>query len=161
MPLRSSSKPMGVDRLSGLDKIRTELANQVYEKTAELMEFCIAHSILCSLENPENSLFWVYPDIVRVLQAHPGISVTFSNCMHGGKRNKLTKWWSSKDVFSDLAVLCDQKHSHAQWNPIQQGSSLSFPTAEEAGLSKPLVQTSRCVGFGNMSKAREQCNLRL
>ena len=51
VPLRSSSKPMGVDRLSGLDKIRAEMANQVYEKTAELMEFCIAHSILCSLES--------------------------------------------------------------------------------------------------------------
>ena len=69
---------------------------------------------------------------MRTLQAHPGFSITFSNCMHGGKRNKLTKWWSSKDVFSDLSVLCDQKHSHAQWNPIQQGSSLIFPTAEEA-----------------------------
>ena len=140
VPLRSSSKPMGVDRLSGLDKIRTEMAIQVYEKTAELMEFCIAHSILCSLENPENSLFWAYPDIVRVLQAHPGISITFSNCMHGGKRNKLTKWWSSKDVFSDLADICDQKHSHAQWNPIQQGSSLSFPTAEEAAYPNLLCK---------------------
>ena len=52
--------------------------------------------------------------------------------MHGGKRNKLTKWWSSKDVFSDLAVVCDQMHSHAQWNPVQQGQNLIFPTAEEA-----------------------------
>ena len=140
VPLRSSSKPMGVDKLSGLDKVRTEMANQVYEKTAELIEFCVAHDILCSLENPENSLFWVYPDIVRVLEAHPGFSVTFSNCMHGGKRNKLTKWWSSKNVFSDLAVLCDQKHGHAQWNPIQQGSSLSFPTAEEAAYPNLLCK---------------------
>ena len=132
VPLRSAKKPMGVDNLSGLDKIRTELANQVYEKTAAIMKFCIEADVLCSLENPENSLFWIYPDILEIMEASVGTSITFSNCMHGGKRNKLTKWWSSKDVFSDLAVVCDQTHSHAQWNPIQQGQQLIFPTAEEA-----------------------------
>jgi hypothetical protein len=132
VPLRSTQKPMGVDNLSGLDKIRTELANQVYEKTAAIMKFCIEADILCSLENPENSLFWIYPDILEIMETSVGTSITFSNCMHGGKRNKLTKWWSSKDVFSDLAVVCDQMHSHAQWNPVQQGQNLIFPTAEEA-----------------------------
>ena len=52
---------MGVDNLSGLDKIRTELANQVYEKTAAIMKFCIEADILCSLENPENSPFLDVP----------------------------------------------------------------------------------------------------
>jgi hypothetical protein len=61
VPLRSTQKPMGVDNLSGLDKIRTELANQVYEKTAAIMKFCIEADILCSLENPENSPFLDVP----------------------------------------------------------------------------------------------------
>ena len=52
--------------------------------------------------------------------------------MHGGKRKKLTKWWATQGVFSSLQSLCDDKHQHAKWNPIQQGSALQFPTAEEA-----------------------------
>jgi hypothetical protein len=31
-----------------------------------------------------------------------------------------------------LQSLCDEKHQHAQWNPVQHGSALQFPTAEEA-----------------------------
>jgi hypothetical protein len=98
-PLRSKEKPMGLDSLAGLDKIRTEAANMVYSATAAIMKFCIANNILCSLENPENSLFWDYPEIAEVLQYHVGFSVYFHHCMHGGTRNKKTRWWASQDVF--------------------------------------------------------------
>ena len=49
-PLRSKAKPMGLDQLAGLDKIRTEAANIVYSATADIIEFCIRHQILCLLE---------------------------------------------------------------------------------------------------------------
>ena len=65
-PLRSADKPMGVDSLEGLDKIRTEMVNQVYEATATIIQFCIQASLLCSLETPENSLFWLYPAIHQI-----------------------------------------------------------------------------------------------
>lgn len=123
-PLRSVKKPMGVDGLTGLDKIRTEAANQVYAATAQIVAFCIRFDILCSVENPENSLFWLYPDVVQVMQSVQGSSTSFHNCMHGGKRKKLTKWWSNKRVFEPLACVCDGKHEHAQWNPIQDGHGL-------------------------------------
>jgi hypothetical protein len=84
------------------------------------------------VENPENSLFWLFPDMVEAMLAAEGYSISFHNCMHGGKRKKLTKWWSTKDVFTELQSLCDGKHHHAQWNPVQQGTALQFPTAEEA-----------------------------
>ena len=132
VPLRSAQKPMGVDKLTGLDKLRTELANQVYEATAVLVQFCIQHDIVCSVENPENSLFWGYPDIAKILETFGGYSTIFSNCMHGGRRNKKTKWWATSDIFAELAAECDNKHKHAQWNPVQKGQVLVFPTAEEA-----------------------------
>ena len=132
VPLRSAQKPMGVDNLTGLDKLRTELANQVYEATALLVSFCVKEGILCSVENPENSLFWLYPDIAKILKTFGGVSTIFSNCMHGGKRNKRTKWWATTDIFQELEADCDQKHKHAQWNPVQKGQTLVFPTAEEA-----------------------------
>ena len=131
-PLRSAQKPMGVDGLEGLDKIRTETANMVYAATARIISFCVQHGIVCSVENPENSLFWLFPEIQQIMQSIGGFSISFHNCMHGGKRKKLTKWWATQDVFSSLQGLCDDKHQHAKWNPIQQGSALQFPTAEEA-----------------------------
>ena len=118
--------------MTGLDKIRTETANQVYAATAQIMLFCYINDILCSVENPENSLFWLYPDVVKVMQQVQGCSTSFHNCMHGGKRKKLTKWWANKNVYEPLACLCDGKHEHAQWNPTQDGQGLRFPTAEEA-----------------------------
>ena len=131
-PLRSTQKPMGVDGLEGLDKIRTESANIVYAATARIISFCAKHEIVCSVENPENSLFWLFPEVAQVMQDIGGFSSSFHNCMHGGKRKKLTKWWATQDVFSSLQSLCDDQHQHAKWNPVQQGAALQFPTAEEA-----------------------------
>ena len=59
-PLRSAQKPMWVDGLEGLDKIRTEAANQTYAATARIVRFCVLYDILCSVENPENSLFLAF-----------------------------------------------------------------------------------------------------
>ena len=132
VPLRSQQKPMGLDKLSGLDKVRTETANHVYEATAAIMRACLELDIVCSVENPENSLFWFYPDIEKVIQLAKGHSVSFHNCMHGGSRNKLTKWWATKNVYESLRSFCDNKHKHAAWNPQPVGTKLTFPTASEA-----------------------------
>ena len=131
-PLRSAEKPMGIDGLQGLDKVRTESANLTYAATAQIVAFCVRNNILVSVENPENSLFWLYPDMVTIMQTIGGHSVSFHNCMHGGRRKKLTKWWASSDVYKPLGLFCDESHVHAQWNPVQHGSHLSFPTSEEA-----------------------------
>ena len=131
-PLRSADRPMGLDKLDGLDKVRTELANLVYSATAVLAKECIKFNILCSIENPQNSLFWDFPDIVELTKYCKGHSVSFHNCMHGGKRNKLTKWWASDDTYEELRSMCDNSHTHAKWNPVPVGKHLSFPTSDEA-----------------------------
>ena len=144
-PLRSKAKPMGIDNLAGLDKIRTESANIVYSATAVIIKFCILNSILCSLENPENSLFWDYPEIDEILREYVGFSAYFHHCMHGGTRNKKTRWWSSEDVFNPLSVFCDGNHKHATWNPTIVGKQLTFPTAEEAAY--PILLCKRVVAL--------------
>jgi hypothetical protein len=95
------------------------------------------------LENPENSLFWDYPEIDEILQEYVGFSVYFHHCMHGGTRNKKTRWWSSEDVFNPLSVFCDGNHKHATWNPTIVGKKLTFPTAEEAAY--PVLLCKRVV----------------
>ena len=107
VPVRSNAKPS--DHLAGLDKIRTEAVNIVYSATADIIKFCIKWQILCLLENPENSLFWDYPEIAEILQENVGFSVDFHHCMHGGTRNKKTRWWSTQDVFHPLTAFCKGK----------------------------------------------------
>ena len=63
VPLRSRDKPMGLDGLQGLDKVLTEAANLVYSATAVIVKLCLELHILCSVENPANSLFWFFPEI--------------------------------------------------------------------------------------------------
>ena len=144
-PLRSKEKPMGLDSLEGLDKVRTETANLVYAATALIVKKCILLDLLCSVENPENSLFWNFPDIAQILQTANGYSVSFHNCMHGGRRNKLTKWWATKNVYGSLQVMCDNSHEHAKWNPTPVGDNLKFPTADEAAY--PLLLCKRVLAL--------------
>ena len=145
IPLRSQQQPLGVSALAGLDKIRTESANLVYAATAQIVELCVQLSILCSIENPENSLFWCYPDIEKIIQQVTGHSVSFHNCMHGGNRKKLTKWWATDRTYESLRLICDDVHSHAQWNPKAVGQHLSFPTAEEAAY--PMLLCKRIMSI--------------
>jgi len=88
-PLRSDAKPRGLDKLSGLDKIKTELANQSYDATAEIIDLCLQLEVLISVENPANSLFWKYPEISN-LCSKKGFKAIFDNCTHGGRRAKAT-----------------------------------------------------------------------
>ena len=109
------------------------------------MELCWSLDILCSIENPENSLFCFFPAIAEVLQRIGGHSVSFHNCMHGGARNKLTRWWASDDTYEELRILCDNNHSHAKWNPQPVGKNLQFPTAAEAAY--PLLLCKRIMAI--------------
>ena len=139
-PLRSTDKPLGVDSLAGLDKIRTELANMVYAATAILIRKCASLNILCSLENPLNSLFWLFPDIQKVLAEVGGYDVIFHNCMHGGKRKKQTRWWASDATYQSLALLCDDNHPHHKWTPTETEAGLQFPTTDEAAYPHMLCK---------------------
>ena len=148
VPLRSKAKPMGLDQLAGLDKIRTEAANIVYSATADRLtssRFAFVVKFFVHWKNPENSLFWDYPEIAEILQEYVGFSVYFHHCMHGGTRNKKTRWWATQDVFYPLTAFCDGKHKHATWNPVAIGGNLTFPTAEEAAY--PILLCKRIVAL--------------
>ena len=60
VPLRSKEKPMGLDGLQGLDKVRTESANLVYTATAVIVRLCLTLQILCSVGEPCKLPFLVF-----------------------------------------------------------------------------------------------------
>ena len=48
--------------------------------------------VMCTIENPTNSLFWKVPYIAELIQDFGGYNVVFDSCCHGGARKKSTKF---------------------------------------------------------------------
>ena len=55
-PLRSKEKPDQKDGLSNTDKVKTELANQLYDAVSTIVLHCHALELWVMIENPRNSL---------------------------------------------------------------------------------------------------------
>ena len=138
-PLRSQKQPMGIDGLSGLGKVRTEIANLVYAATAKLIEVCHNLQILCSVENPENPLFGFFQQLQRSSKNW------WTQCvipqLYAWRSSKqATEWWATDKTFEALRVFCDNSHGHAKWNPVPVGKYLQFPTAAEAAYPNLLCK---------------------
>ena len=142
-PLRSSSQPDHIDGLHGVDKLKVEKANQLYD-AVEIIAFH-AHSLdICvGIENPANSHFWNTTPMKAVTEQLGGNMVTFHNCAHGGRRDKLTSVWQSHHAFDSLELYCDRKHSHDPWRPYVRKGQMHFPTSEEAAY--PVLLCERIV----------------
>ena len=133
-PLRSKEFPLGLPGLSGVDKLRTETANLVYDACAQLVQELVTWNVCCTIENPTNSLFWEVPCIQQLLSGLGGYECIFDNCCHGGQRKKNSKFWTSEPWFQALQASCpgDQIHFHKPWKPQITDGKLQYPTAEEA-----------------------------
>ena len=142
-PLRSKEQPDQLDGLSGVDKIKTEAANILYEAVKDIAIECYKHGIFTVVENPAGSHFWNTSPIQQMQQACKGHFVSFHNCCHGGDRDKLTSLWVTDVWLDDMEARCDKKHSHKAWKPTKQGNYINFPTSEEAAY--PFVMCSRAI----------------
>ena len=128
--------------------------NESYGSTVRLIrKNWFLSNISVSIENRKNSFFWLVSDVADLLaELHPQHSTCFHYCMHGGKRDKQTAWWSwnpnhpEQDVFSSLALECDKRHPHEPWRPYKdsKGNTIS-PTKEEAAYPKLLCGRVACI----------------
>ena len=139
-PLRSTSKPDGVDNLRGLDKYKVEMANQLYQAVFEITECAIELGICVASENPTNSHYWNVDPTRRIRERFGDNFVTFHACAHGGTRDKSTSIWQSQHYFDSLALQCDRKHKHASWRPAVKNGAMTYPTAEEAAYPTLLCE---------------------
>ena len=137
-PLRSKLHPMGLPHIRGLDAAQVSSANMLYQAAFEIVMLCIELDVLCTVENPENSLFWDTDPMRRLFETCAGFRNVFQSCMMGGDRDKRTMWWSSKDYFSAFNILCDGLHSHKARTPMITDKGLHFPTKEEAAYPQLL-----------------------
>eukprot|EP00435_Cladocopium_sp_Y103_P000779 s5414_g1.t1 len=139
-PLRSEEFPLGLPSLSGVDLIRTQAANHVYEVTAELVRMLVGWGVFTTIENPTSSLFWIIPCIASLIEDLGGYDCLFDTCCHGGARKKSSKFWGSLPWLLSLAASCpgDEVHHHKSWHPQVVDGKVQYPTAEEAAYPKLL-----------------------
>ena len=142
-PLRSRSFPDMLPGLKGWDKVKVELANQLYQQVTRVAVFAISLGILVMIENPASSLYWLTSFFLELAHFCPGHNVDFHSCCHGGQRPKLTRFWVSQDQFSQLSMFCDNTHWHKPWTPRKVGNRLHFVTADEAAY--PLLLCQRLI----------------
>ena len=145
-PLRSEAYPAGLPSLNSAEKQRVSLANASYNSTAFLIDWLLLRGCSCSLENPKNSIFWLYAPIKNLIEKWTGFTTIFQHCMHGGDRDKTTAWWScdpkapDTNMFASLSLMCDKSHQHASWKPYRVNGRLIFPTHQEASYPVVLCQ---------------------
>ena len=141
-PLRSQDCPDGLHGLGGIDKAKTELANQSYEGLCRVLSFLHASQIPFTVENPVSSYMWLTTPFAQIKHLMPH-DVVFDSCMHGGQRAKATLLRGNSELLSSLGIRCSRDHPHKSWKPTVQGNRATFPTKEEAAY--PLVLCRRVV----------------
>ena len=72
-PLRSDEHPDMIPGITGNDRTKVELANQLYDQLTEIFLHALAHEILCVIENPQNSLYWSTSFFRRLHEAFPDL----------------------------------------------------------------------------------------
>ena len=126
-PLRSTNQPDALDGLTGLEKIKVEMANQLYDAVYKITECAVSCSICVAIENPTNSHYWSTSPTRLILEQFGDNRITFHSCAHGGTRDKSTSIWQSQPWFDSLALLCDGRHRHDSWRPRLQNGKMTYP----------------------------------
>ena len=142
-PLRSKEQPDQLDGLGGLNKVKTETANILYDAVNVTATTCYNLGIFVVVENPGNSHFWSTSPIAILRSERNGHYVSFHNCCHSGDRDKLTSLWVTQDWLENMEATWDKQHAHKAWAPTKEGKHLRFPTAEEAAY--PVIMCSRII----------------
>ena len=117
-PLRSEEWPNalhGLPHLVGTDLLRVRSANQLYDITARIYEYCCANGILATVENPARSYMWLTDPFANIHKRNRRCSAILHHRMFGSRRKKATKLLANFHQISKLAVLCDGSHTHDPW----------------------------------------------
>lgn len=118
-PLRSNEFPHGLPSLSGNDKQRVLIANDLFEYTCKLFKKAVQAGILATVENPKNSYFWVTDWFLHLMKTCRLFVADFHVCMLGGTRNKWTRIVANFQEIQQLSIECDKSHDHEPWRFAQ------------------------------------------
>ena len=72
-PLRSPTEPQGLSTLTGVDLVRVQQANALYQAVGIIARHCIALGVRVSVENPLNSLAWLCDGLDDLFRLDAGL----------------------------------------------------------------------------------------
>eukprot|EP00435_Cladocopium_sp_Y103_P022781 s1069_g5.t1 len=142
-PLRSLQQPGQLDGLSGVDKIKVEKANMLYDAVYTLATKACELCIFTAIENPSNSHYWGTTPTKRLCEEQQHHYVNFHTCAHGGDRDKATSLWVNDNWLDELSLFCDGKHKHKPWTTQVRGGGFKFATKDEAAY--PVLLCERII----------------
>ena len=139
-PLRDADNLLGFKSHTGKNKAKVDSANILYHFAILVLYKCFIRGIAISTENPERS--WLWGILAKLIREHGDKEfkawfdalerVSFHSCMHGGTRNKRTRFLATRGLFSKLEAECDDSHAHQPWGIVRHHQGLRFATASEA-----------------------------
>ena len=146
-PLRSAEHLLGLPGLTPFENAKVCAANEVYRVAESLIFQIFLLGAILTLENPERSWLWAILALLvkqrnneKYTQWYFDLeNVSFDNCMHGGAYPKATRLRANPGVFQELAVKCDNSHTHAMWGIEKRDGLWVFDTANEAAYPRVLA----------------------
>ena len=120
---------------------RVPEANESYAAMVRLIFILIGLGVAVSIEDTINSAFWLTSFMVELFRSYSDHSTVLQRCMHGGNRDKKSKFWPYN--LESLSILCYKSHQHASWKPRWVDGKLLFPTPKSFCAAYPIVLCQR------------------
>ena len=147
-PLRSADHVLGIPGISAVDQAKVDASNVLSAFCVDIMRLAFRRGWKVTVENPTRSWLWaVLAHYVRLTKDEPFISwychlfvIDFDVCMHGGSRDKRTRFLTSAQELCHLALDCDKSHKHQSWSARKLESIWTFDTKTEAEYPLLLCQ---------------------
>ena len=144
-PLRSLDFPDGLPGLHGVDLLRVEQSNILYDFSATVFDLCCELDKLCICENPRDSLYWETTVWLERKFRYADREQCHQACAYGSKRPKWTKLVANFSEISRTDGLCDGKHQHDPWGFRMQNGKRVYATSLEVhyptGLCDIIAET--------------------
>ena len=141
-PLRSSAFPRGLPNLEGVDAVKVQKANSIYDNVYTLILAALAMDVKVIIENPKNSYLWEIDQFSSLLDMG-FVDVVFQHCKWSPGEESRPKWTKLRTNMLELLRLdgpCSLDHKHIGWGITQSGQ---FATAMESeypiGMCKAMV----------------------
>ncbi len=140
-------EPACIRGLSGLkpaDHERLVQGNKLADWTARVVRLCCELNIAVVVENPANSLLWLYPPLARLLKT--GTPVILDQCAFGASWRKATRLHTWNCNLSALGIRCRaskglcQFSGEAHHNLTGTSPSGAWRTSAAAAYPAPLCQ---------------------
>ena len=163
--LRDARNVMGFSHLKGNNAVRVRQGNKMALRSVKRCSELHARGRFFSLEHPWRSWLWYMAPVVALAEQDGVFMAYFSNCCHGGRREKWTALLTnSKELYNALhKEECEHTHEEADYQPYydEQGI-LRFPTEEEAEYPREMCAKMaqavqrELVGAGLLVVAKEE-----